>query len=379
MKQYNFLNLRNGNDPFIDSLKQAACRVIESGRYIGGPEVDTFEQKLAATCRVNHAIGVSNGLDALTLILRALITLRRLKPGDQIIIPANTYIASVLAATHSGLTPLLVDVDPVTMNIDPQAVARAITPSVRAIMPVHLYGRAAWSHELLDIIRSHRLLVIEDNAQAIGAHAPCPGLNDTRITGSLGHAAAISFYPTKNIGALGDAGAVTTNDPILAKTIRTLANYGAETRYHNTLQGFNSRLDPIQAAMLSVKLAHLDTLNADRFARALAYENTIDNPIVTKPPIGANPLHCVWHQYVIRINNGKRDQFRRLLLEKGVHTDIHYPVPPHMQPCYAGHIDHGPLPVTTLLADQILSLPIGQGTTVADAAAIARIINTINP
>lgn len=375
--KYPFLDLHKANEPYLDELKAAACRVIDSGRYIGGAEVDALEQDLAELTATPWAIGVSNGLDALRLILRAYIEMGVMSPGDSVIVPANTYIASFLAISDAGLVPVPVDVSPTTMNLDTDLIEAAITPSTRAIMPVHLYGRVCWDEKLAAIARSHNLKIIEDAAQSIGARSPLAGLHGSPMAGGLGDAAGFSFYPTKNIGALGDAGAVTTHDPELAKTVRALANYGGDRRYHNIYRGFNCRLDPIQAAMIRVKLAHVKTENADRFARAVAYDNTLSAPQVIKPMLSETLVDNVWHQYVIRV---PADQRRRLIDNLAIHgvaTDIHYAVPPHLQPCYRDLKLDNSLPVTETLADEIVSLPIGRGTTVKDASDIARIINNL--
>lgn len=377
MTEYPFLSLRDANLPYLDELKEAACRVIDSGRYIGGAEVEALESELAEMMRAPHVVAVSNGLDALRLTLRAWIALGRLQPGDEVIVPANTYIASVLAIVDAGLTPVLAEPSLSTMNLDTARLEEYLTPRTRAIMPVHLYGSVCWDNELVDFITRHDLLVLEDCAQAIGARALRPGLFGSDRAGALGHAGALSFYPTKNIGALGDAGAVITHDADLAKMVRTLANYGADRRYHNIQAGFNCRMDPIQAAMLRVKLRHTTEENADRFARALAYIRTINRPDVTVPPIPREVVDHVWHQFVIRVADGHRDSLQKALAGRGVQTDIHYAVPPHLQPCFAGKLVHAPLPVTERLASEILSLPIGRGTTVKDAADIARIINDL--
>ena len=374
--KYPFLNLADVNRPYMDEMIEAASRVIRSGRYIGGEEVEAFENRLAEMTGTKYAIGVSNGLDALRLILRAYVKLGQMHPGDEVLVPANTYIASVLAISDAGLKPVPVDVDVRTMNLDTTLLEEAITPRTRAIMTVHLYGRVAWDNTLAETARRHNLKVIEDSAQAIGARATYPGINGGVHAGALGDAGAFSFYPTKNVGALGDVGAVTTDDHELAMTVRALANYGSDRRYHNIYCGFNCRLDPIQAAMLNVKLPHTDDENADRFARALAYSRTIQNPLVVTPLMSKEVTDNVWHQYVIRVLDGKRDLMQARLADAGVGTDIHYATPPHMQPCYEG-LAHGSLPVTEALAGEILSLPIGTGTSVKDAAEIAEIINSI--
>ncbi|MCI9172168.1 DegT/DnrJ/EryC1/StrS aminotransferase family protein [uncultured Duncaniella sp.] len=375
--KYPFLDLRHANEPYMDELMAAAERVIKSGRYIGGTEIDAMEDDLAQLTSTKYAIGVSNGLDALKLIVRAYVEMGVFERGDEIIVPANTYIASLLAISDAGLVPVPVDVDIRSMNIDSRAAETAISPSTKGIMTVHLYGRMAWDSELMDMAGRHNLKIIEDCAQAIGGRATVAGINGTVEAGGLGDAAAFSFYPTKNIGALGDAGAVTTNDRVLADTVRALANYGSDRRYHNIYRGYNCRMDPLQGAMLAVKLRHTADENADRFARALAYHRTIRKDGVVTPEMSNAVTDNVWHQYVIRVLDGHRDQMRERLLDAGVETDIHYPTPPHLQPCYAGSLRHGPLPVTEQLSGEILSLPIGPGTSVKDAAEIAEILNNI--
>ena len=307
--RYPFLDLAKVNEPYRDELVSAVTRVIDSGRYVGGGEITAFENELADMLRVRHVIAVSNGLDALRLILRAWVCRGIISPGDEVIVPANTYIASVLAITDAGLTPVLVDADESTMNINTALIENAITSRTRAIMTVHLYGRVAWDETIADIARRYNLKVIEDVAQAIGARAVVNGLYDSDRAGALGDAGAFSFYPTKNIGALGDAGAIATHDPELAMTVRALANYGSDRRYHNIYAGFNCRMDPIQAAMLRVKLSHTDDENADRFARALAYHRTIDHPAIITPRMSASVVDNVWHQYVIRVTGNHRKEF----------------------------------------------------------------------
>lgn len=294
--------------------------------------------------------------------------------------PGNTFIASLLAIVHAGLRPVIVDPDPATFCLSAQGIEQACrtTDEIKAVMPVHLYGNVAWNEEIARVVADNRLLVIEDTAQAIGAIAPSQGLFGSDLAGALGHAGAFSFYPTKNIGALGDAGAVVTHDATLATVIRQLANYGSDRRYHNIYAGFNCRLDPIQAAMIRAKLPDTLSANSRRFARAVAYGNEIRNPLVITPRISPNVTDQVWHQYVIRVRNGQRDPLKEYLACEGVETDIHYPVPPHLQPCFS-HLPHQPLPVSEQLAEEVLSLPISDTTSVADAAEIARIINRFNP
>lgn len=371
MKQYPFLDLALANAPFMEQLKVAACEVIERGRYLHSTQTELFEQEIATVCQTRHCVGVSNGLDALRLILRAYKEMGVMREGDEVIVPANTYIASVLAVSDNGLVPVLCDVSEQTMNLDSSLLETLITPRTRAIMPVHLYGTPCWDSQLVQVAREHELVIIEDNAQAIGARSAIAGLNGTFITGGLGDAAGISFYPTKNLGALGDGGAVVTNDDKLAETVRALANYGSDRRYHNIYQGYNCRLDEIQAAMLRVKLQYLEQENKTRNAVARAYCQAINNPRVTTPIIFED-MEQIWHQYVVRVES--RDDFRAYLADNGVGTDIHYATPSHKQPCYI-HLEHAPLPVTERLADEVVSLPIAHPITPDDAKAIAEIIN----
>lgn len=370
-KRYPFLDLGQVNRPFRAGIEEAVARVIASGRYVGGPEVEGLERELAAMTGTPYAVGVSNGLDALRMIFRAYIEMGEMHPGDEVIVPANTYVASVLAVTDCGLVPVFVEPSPATLNLDPQLVEDAVTPSTRAILTVHLYGRTSWDATLADIARRHNLRVVEDNAQSIGARSTTPGLYGGNMTGALGDAAAFSFYPTKNIGALGDAGAVTTFDPRLAATVAALRNYGSDRRYHNIYEGFNCRLDPIQAAILRVKLPRLAEENGVRAQIAAIYEEHIVNPLVTKPlytPDG--PM--VWHQYIVRVTD--RDAFRRHMDANGVETAVHYATPPHLQPCYERYAGLW-LPVTERIAREVVSLPITRCTTPDDAREIAAIVN----
>lgn len=363
---YKFLDLADTNAPFLDELHRAAGRVIDSGRYVGGPEVEKFENSLArATGDGVIAVGTSNGLDALRLIFRAYIEMGKLAPGDEVLVPADTYIASVLAVTDNGLRPVFVDASATTLNMDTSLIAQAVTPRTRAILTVHLYGRICFDTAMVEAALRHGLLIVEDNAQAIGASLP-----DGRMSGSLGDAAAFSFYPTKNIGALGDAGAVTTRDPELAATVRALLNYGSDRQYHNIYRGLNCRLDPLQAAFLNVKLPSLEQESARRRALAQAYNESISNSAVNLPAPGG--CDNVWHQYVVR--TPRRDEFRQFLFDNGVETAVHYPTAPHRQPCmteFAGL----QLPVADEIAASVVSLPMGNSVSLDDARHIAAIIN----
>ena len=365
-KTYTFLNLATVNKPFNARIKEALCRVADSGRFIGGHENEEFEQRMAALTGAARAIGVSNGLDALRLILRGYIELGRLQPGDEVIVPANTYIASVLAVSDCGLVQVPVEPRRDTMNIDTRRIEAAITTRTRAIMPVHLYGRIATDDRLLELAARHRLLVIEDAAQAIGARD-----EHGRAAGAIGHAAGFSFYPTKNIGALGDAGAITTSDPELAQVVSALRNYGCDYTYHNIYRGLNCRLDPMQAAVINVKLPYTAEVNAYRRRLAAIYNSEINNPLIEKPLFEPDD-YCVWHQYVVK--TARRDHFRDYLAENGVETLVHYPVPPHLQPCYPGLAGLS-LPLAEQLGRQVLSLPITACTSEQDAYEISAIIN----
>lgn len=366
-KKYPFLDLADANAPYMDELREAAARVVSSGRYVGGAECELFEKELAAATGTKYAVGVSNGLDALRLILRAYIEMGEMRSGDEVIVPANTYVASVLAISDAGLKPVLVDADIETLNIDTSLLRRAVTPLTRAIMTVHLYGRVAWDDELEAVAQEFGLKVIEDNAQAIGARYR------GRMTGSLGDAAAFSFYPTKNIGALGDAGAVTTSDERLAATVRALANYGSDRRYHNIYKGFNCRLDPMQAAVLRVKLPHIDEESRRRRELAAIYlKNVQSTPALAMPLLPADPEEHVFHQFVVLAAN--RASLEEYLKANGVGYDIHYATPPHRQPCYAAEFAGMEFPVTDMIASRCLSLPITHTTSPSDAEAIAAIL-----
>ena len=369
--KYPFLRLADVNAPFRDALAQAALRVIDSGYYIGGPELANFESMLSAMHDGAEAVGVTNGLDALRLIFRAYKELGALSAGDEVIVPANTYVASVLAVTDNALTPVFVEPDAQTLNLDTSLVEAAITPRTRAILPVHLYGRVCWDSTLAAVVRRHNLIVVEDNAQAIGAQATEPGLFGSRHSGALGHAGAFSFYPTKNIGALGDGGAVVTNDPKLAAAIRAIRNYGSDRQYHNIYKGLNCRLDSMKAAMLAAKLPFTDAENQYRRELAQIYNTNINNALVRKP-LWTDGSDCVWHQYAVLTEH--RDRFRQYLADNGVETAVHYSTPPHRQPCYAEYSSLH-LPITESIAASIVSLPITRTTSPQDAAEISAIIN----
>ncbi|MFC2107370.1 DegT/DnrJ/EryC1/StrS family aminotransferase [Bacteroidota bacterium] len=347
-----FLDLQKTNSQYAKELKQAAAEVIDSGWYLLGERVQRFETNLANYIGVKHAIGVANGLDALRLILKAYIEMGVMKEGDEVIVPANTYIASILAITDNRLKPILVEPDIGIYNLDISIIEQHITKRTRAIMVVHLYGQVCWSEELELIAKKYNLKIIEDNAQAIGA------VWSKRKTGSLGNAAGFSFYPGKNLGALGDGGAVTTNDDKLASVIRALANYGSSKKYINIYQGLNSRLDEIQAAILRVKLNRLDADNQRRREIAQHYCENITNSDIILPSTSlsvSQTLSHVWHLFVIRTPH--RDQLQQYLTENGVQTLIHYPIPPHKQLAFK-EWNNLILPITEKIHNEVLSLPI---------------------
>lgn len=366
-----FLDLKAINAQYRDELIEACTRVIDSGWYIGGQELAQFEQDFADYCGTQFAIGVANGLDALTLVLRAWMAMGKLKEGDEVIVPANTYIASILAITENKLIPILVEPDIATYNINPDNIEVSITGKTKAILPVHLYGQLADMPAIMDIAKRHNLLVLEDAAQAHGARLK------GQTTGSWGDASGFSFYPGKNLGALGDAGAITTNDSELADTLRALRNYGSHEKYKNLFQGVNSRLDEIQAAMLSVKLKYLDTETAHRRKVATAYLEGIDNPAVILPIDSAisdldNDTSHVWHVFVIRCQ--QRDALQKYLGEQGIQTLIHYPIPPHWQQAYKALNDQH-LPISELIHEQVLSLPIGPTISMDEVEHIIQALN----
>lgn len=361
-----FLDLQKINAQYKRELKEASNRVIDSGWYILGNEVKKFEKSLCTYIQTSNSIGVANGLDALRLILRAYIEMGVMSKGDEIIVPANTFIASVLAITDNGLTPVFVEPDVETYNLDFDKIEEKITNKTKAIMIVHLYGRVCWSQQLEEISSRHNLKIIEDNAQAIGASF------QGKKTGSLGDVAAFSFYPGKNLGALGDAGAVTTNDSKLAKTIRTIANYGSNKKYEHKFKGLNSRMDEIQAAFLSVKLKYLDVENDVRKRIAKTYLEKINNSEVTLPTFPKDEHEHVWHLFVI--NTKRRDELRKYLSTHRVDNLIHYPIPIHKQEAYREFSEYK-LPITEKLQEEIISIPISS---VLEPEEIELVVKTIN-
>lgn len=374
-----FLDIKAVTALHADEITAAVDGVVHSGWYLKGRATDEFEQAYAAYIGTAHCVGCANGLDALTLILKGYRELGVMAPGDEVIVPANTFIASVLAITRAGLTPVLVEPRADTSLIDDSLIEAAITPRTRAVMIVHLYGRSAWTPRIADICRRHHLKLIEDNAQAHGAE----GRERGRRTGSLGDAAGHSFYPGKNLGALGDAGAVTTDDDALADVVRRLGNYGMEPKYHCDLQGINSRIDEVQAAVLSVKLRYLDEDNDRRRAIAAIYAEMLPNKLVNgqwkmdngkssivnyQLSIAPKAPNSVFH--IFPIFTDRRDALQRYLHSEGVETNIHYPIPPHRQRCFP-QFNHLVLPVTERLAATELSLPISPALSPSDARFVA--------
>ena len=357
-----FLPLKKINGRFRAEMDAAAKRVLDSGWYLLGRECELFEKEYAAWCGVKHCIGCANGLDALKLIIQGY----GFGPGDEIIAPANTYIASLIAISANGCTPVLVEPDIETYLMDPDLVEARITPRTRAIMVVHLYGRAMDMTRIWALARKHGLKVIEDSAQSHGA------VFGGRKCGGLGDASGFSFYPGKNLGCLGDGGCVTTNDDDLAVKVRALRNYGSDVKYHFPYRGTNSRLDEIQAAFLRVKLPHLDSDNAIRRGIAERYCAEIANPEIALPNLPRTPESCVWHVFPVRCR--RRDPFREYLAENGIQTVIHYPVPPHRQPAYTEWRGLS-LPVTEKIHDEIISLPISP---VMTKDEIEKVIKTAN-
>lgn len=362
-----FLDLKSINDSFQPELSNAVQRVIESGWYIHGEEVSKFEAEYASYIGSPHCIGVANGLDALRLIFRAYIEMGRLKEGDEVIVPANTFIASILAITENRLVPVLVEPDLNTYNLDPLLVEQKITPRTRAILLVHLYGQNAMHQEIGRLVTKYGLLLIEDNAQAIGAR------HGSVRTGAIGDAAGHSFYPGKNLGALGDGGAVTTADPELAALIRALGNYGSSKKYQHDWKGLNSRLDEIQGAVLRVKLTRLDDDNEKRRAVASYYSKYVVHPGIVLPVMPEDLYGHVWHLYVIRTRH--RDQLQQHLQKEGIQTLVHYPIAPHQQRAYP-ELSGYALLRTERIHREVLSLPISPVMEAAEAEQVAAAVRS---
>ncbi len=362
-----YLPLKQINDRYKAELHEAVGRVMDSGWYLKGEQAQRFERNYATYIGTKYCVGVANGLDALTLILRAYIEKGVMQPGDEVIVPANTFIASILSISDCGLTPVLVEPCIDTFQIDDSLIEEAITERTKALMIVHLYGRCAYTEKIGMICKKHHLKLIEDNAQAHGCFAPMNN-EQLRRTGSLGDAAAHSFYPGKNLGAMGDAGAVTTNDKELAQIIEELGNYGSSKKYVFDYQGRNSRLDEIQAAMLDVKLRHLDEDNQRRQAIADYYINNVKHPEILLP----TPSQSVYHIFPILCE--RRDELQQYLKENGVETMIHYPIPPHKQACYKEWNSRS-FPITERIHRQELSLPCHPAMKQEEADQIVSLLN----
>ncbi len=362
-----FLDLQKTNAQYAADLKEVAAKVIDSGWFLMGDQLKDFESAFATYNKVDHAIGVANGLDALRLILKAYINLGFMQEGDEVIVPANTYIASILAISDNNLVPVLVEPSEADFNLDISLIEQKITPKTKAILVVHLYGQVCWSDALEALAKKHHLKIVEDNAQAIGA------VLNGKKSGNLGDAAGFSFYPGKNLGALGDSGAVTTNDGVLAAEIRALANYGSKQKYINDIQGLNSRLDEIQAGFLSIKLKHIDRENAIRQEIAKRYIDAINNPKIVLPQLPKAIDNHVWHLFVIRTK--ERQKLQEYLLAHGVQTVIHYPIPPHKQLAYKEY-NQLRFPITEQIHDEVLSLPMSPVLTDAELSHIINVVNS---
>ncbi len=361
-----FLDLGATYRELKDELDAAYQRVMASGWYILGEEVEAFEREFAAYCGVEHCVGVANGLDALELIVRAY----GIGPGDEVIVPSNTYIATWLAVSHAGATPVPIEPVERTYNMDPDNIEQAITARTKAIMPVHLYGQAADMDPINAIAAHHSLKVIEDAAQAHGARYK------GRRAGSLADAAGWSFYPSKNLGAYGDAGAITTNDAALADRVRLLRNYGSRIKYHNEVPGFNSRIDPLQATFLRVRLNHLDAWNARRAEQAALYLSGLQETDLLLP-IVPDEMSPIWHVFVVRTRD--RELLQTRLREKGIGTLVHYPLPPHLQPAYQHFgFPEGTFPISERIHREVLSLPIGPHLTLGQVSQVVDVVNEYN-
>ncbi|MCH5276501.1 MAG: DegT/DnrJ/EryC1/StrS family aminotransferase [Desulfovibrionaceae bacterium] len=356
-----FLDLARVNNRFRGEIDNRIRAILDKGWYLQGEQNDAFCAHFAEYCGTRYALGVANGLDALNLVIRA----HGFGPGDEIIVPANTYIATILAISENGCTPVLVEPRLDTCNIDPDRIEAAITPRTRAIMVVHLYGQAVQMEQIWAIAEKHGLKVFEDAAQAHGARYK------ERRVGSLGDAAAFSFYPGKNLGCMGDGGAVTTSDRQFYEKLKALANYGSDRKYHHIYKGINSRLDEIQAAVLDVKLPHLDADNARRRDIATLYRDAITNPLITLPQTYDEDA-AVWHVFTVRTE--RRDQFQRYLADQGIQTIIHYPTPPHKQLAYAEWNKYS-YPITEKIHREIISLPISPVLTQEEAEYIIAVVN----
>jgi dTDP-4-amino-4,6-dideoxygalactose transaminase len=361
-----FLDLQKINLLHQSEIETALLNVYRSGWYLLGNEIKNFETNLSKFLNANHVIGVANGLDALRIILKAYIELGIMQEGDEVIVPANTYIASVLAISDNKLVPVLVEPDIKNYNLDISKIEEKISPRTKAIMVVHLYGQVCWSTDLENLAKKYNLKVIEDNAQAIGASYK------NQKSGALGDAAGFSFYPGKNLGAMGDGGAISCKDDELAKTIRAIANYGSEVKYVNKYKGLNSRLDEIQAAVLDIKLKYLNQENNSRKAIAKKFCSEINNASIILPEYPSDENEHVWHLFVVRVEN--RTKFQNYLTENGIQTLIHYPIPPHKQTAYK-ELNSASYPITEKIHNEVLSIPISP---VLENAEVEKIIAMIN-
>lgn len=380
-----FLDLQKVTACHAEEYHEAMRQVVDSGWFLQGEQTRAFESAYASFIGTRHCIGVGNGLDALTLIYRAYIEMGRMQPGDEVLVPANTFIASILAITENGLRPVLVEPNKDTLEIDEELLEQHVTPRTRSLMLVHLYGRCAWTERIAAFCRNHNLLLVEDNAQAHGCKVTkyqsdkvtkyqsdkVTKYQSDKVTGSLGHAAGHSFYPGKNLGSMGDCGAVTTDDDELAAVIRALGNYGSSEKYVSDYKGRNSRIDELQAAFLQVKLKYLNSDNARRQQIGRRYEQEISNPLIWLPrPMGDG--ENVYHLFPVF--SAERDALQQYLVEHGVETLVHYPVPPHRQKCYS-EWNNLSLPITEQLSREELSLPMSPVLTDEEVGEVIRLVN----
>ena len=365
MEMIPYLDLKKINAPYRDKIDKSIREVLDSGWYIKGDKVEEFERELANYCQTNFAIGVANGLDALRIILMSYMEMNRLNKGDEILVPANTFIATMLAVSSLGLVPILVEPNESTFNLDETLLKNHISKKTKAILLVHLYGKVCFSEKIKLFAKNYNLLLVEDNAQALGAKW------NGKKTGSLTPAGALSFYPGKNLGAMGDGGAITTNDKELGTICQAIANYGSTQKYVHKYKGLNSRLDEIQAAILLVKLSYLDHVNQHRRMIAIQYRNKIKNPKLILPTTDKEEEH-VWHIFALRAKS--RNQLQKHCLKNGIQTSIHYPTPPHKQIAYK-QWNTQTFPITETIHNEELSIPLNESLTKDE---INRIINTLN-
>ena len=368
-----FLSLKDVTALHGAEINEAVSRVVNGGWYLQGAENEKFEKDFSVFIGAKHCVGCANGLDALIWIFRAYIEMGVMQPGDEVIVPANTYIATILAITENGLVPVLVEPKPNTLEIDDDLIESHITSKTKAIAIVHLYGRIAYTNKIGELCKKYNLKLVEDCAQSHGCK-----FEDGRMTGNLGDAAGFSFYPGKNLGALGDGGAMVTNDEELAKAVRALANYGSQRKYVFKYAGRNSRLDEVQAAVLDVKLKYLVQDNAHRKAVAHYYYEHIDNPLIALPDLLPDEQNA-YHLFPIIVKDGKRDALHDYLAENGVGTVCHYPIAPHKQECYSKEPWNNPqlsLPITERLADEELSIPIGPTISMDEVKEVVKLINS---